>query len=388
MEKEFVKEGKKYLIGNYARYPVSFVKGEGVFLYDTEGKRYIDMLAGIAVNTLGYNYPSLTETICKQAEEILHVSNLFYIKPQTDVAKILVENTCGDKVFFCNSGAEANEAAIKLARRYFYDKGEKKFEIITFEGGFHGRTLATVKATAQPKYQEGFEPLPEGFKYAKLNDIESVKKQITDKTAGVMVEIIQGEGGVRPAEKTFLEELYRLCREKNILFIVDEVQTGIGRTGKLFAYQHFDIEPDIITSAKGLGGGVPIGAVIAKEEIATSFSPGIHGSTFGGNYLATAAARTVLNEILKDGFLKEVEEKVKYLKEKLKKLGLKPRGMGLMIGCPLPEDKKASDIALKTLEKGLIVGTAGGNTLRFVPPLVIKKSEIDEALDILDSVLH
>jgi len=388
MKKEFVEKGKKYLIGNYARYPVSFVKGEGVFLYDTEGKRYIDMLAGIAVNTLGYNYPSLTETICKQAEEILHVSNLFYIKPQTDVAKILVENTCGDKVFFCNSGAEANEAAIKLARRYFYDKGEKKFEIITFEGGFHGRTLATVKATAQPKYQEGFEPLPEGFKYAKLNDIESVKKQITDKTAGVMVEIIQGEGGVRPAEKTFLEELYRLCREKNILFIVDEVQTGIGRTGKLFAYQHFDIEPDIITSAKGLGGGVPIGAVIAKEEIATSFAPGTHGSTFGGNYLATAAARTVLNEILKDGFLKEVEEKGKYLKEKLKKLGLKPRGMGLMIGCPLPEDKKASDIALKALEKGLIVGTAGGNTLRFVPPLVIKKSEIDEALDILDSVLH
>ncbi|RMD47055.1 MAG: aspartate aminotransferase family protein [Aquificota bacterium] len=387
MEKGFIEEGKKYLIGNYARYPVSFVKGEGVFLYDSEGKRYIDMLAGIAVNTLGYNHPSLTETICKQAKEILHVSNLFYIQPQIDVAKMLVENTCGDKVFFCNSGAEANEAAIKLARRYFYDKGENRFEIITFEGGFHGRTLATVKATAQPKYQEGFEPLPEGFKYAKLNDIDSVKKQITDKTAGVMIEIIQGEGGVRPAEKIFLEELYKLCKEKGILFIVDEVQTGIGRTGKLFAYQHFNIEPDIITSAKGLGGGVPIGAVIAKEKIAKSFVPGTHGSTFGGNYLATAAAKVVLKEILKEGFLKDVIEKGNYLKENLEKLGLKPRGMGLMLGCPLPEDKKASDIALKALQKGLIIGTAGENTLRFVPPLIIKKSDIDEALEILKSVL-
>lgn len=383
----FVEEGNKYLIGNYARYPVSFEKGEGVYLYDEKGKRYIDMLAGIAVNTLGYNYPALTEAICDQAKKILHVSNLFYIKPQIEVAKILVENSCGDKVFFCNSGAEANEAAIKLARRYFYDKKENRFTIITFEGGFHGRTLATVKATAQPKYQEGFEPLPEGFKYAKLNDIESVKSVLDENTAAVMIELIQGEGGVIPAEEKFVKELYSLCKEKNILFIVDEVQTGIGRTGKLFAYEHFGIEPDIITLAKGLGGGVPIGAVIAKEEIAKSFVPGTHGSTFGGNYLATAAAKVVLQEVLKEGFLEEVEKKGEYLKKKLKEIGLNPRGKGLMIGCPLPEEKKASDIASKALEEGLVIGTAGGNTLRFVPPLIITEKEIDKAVDILKKVI-
>ncbi len=383
----FIEEGNRYLIGNYARFPVSFVRGEGIYLYDETGKKYIDMLAGIAVNTLGYNHPKLTKAICEQAQKIIHVSNLFYIQPQTEVAKILVENSSGDKVFFCNSGAEANEAAIKLARRYFYDKGENRYEIITFEGGFHGRTLATVKATAQPKYQEGFEPLPEGFRYAKLNDIGSVVSQITDKTAAVMIEIIQGEGGVKPAEKEFLEELYRITREKGILFIVDEVQTGIGRTGKFFAYQHFNLQPDIITSAKGLGGGVPIGAVIAKEEIAKSFVPGTHGSTFGGNYLATSAAKAVLEEVLKDGFLEEILKKGEYLKEKLKKLGLNPRGKGLMVGCPLPEEKEVSDIASKALEKGLVIGTAGGNTLRFVPPLIIKKVEIDEAIDILASIL-
>ncbi len=388
MEKDFIEKGKEYLIGNYARFPVSFVRGEGVYLYDTEGKKYIDMLAGIAVNTLGYNYKPLVEAICNQAKKILHVSNLFYIQPQIDVARILVENSCGDKVFFCNSGAEANETAIKLARRYFYDKKEDKYEIITFEGGFHGRTLATVKATAQPKYQEGFEPLPEGFRYAKLNDIKSVLEQINEKTAGILIEIIQGEGGVKPAEKEFLEELYKITREKEILFIVDEVQTGIGRTGKFFAYQHFDIEPDIITSAKGLGGGVPIGAVIAKDNIAKSFVPGTHGSTFGGNYLATAAAKVVLEEVLKDGFLEDVLSKGEYLKEKLKSLGLNPRGKGLMVGCPLPDDLNASEVAKKSLQKGLVIGTAGENTLRFVPPLIISRLEIDEAIDILASVLH
>ncbi len=387
MTKPFVEEGNRYLIGNYARYPVSFVKGEGVYLYDESGKKYIDMLSGIAVNTLGYNHPELTKTICQQAEKILHVSNLFYIQPQTDVAKILVENSSGDKVFFCNSGAEANEAAIKLARRYFYDKKEEKYEIITFTGGFHGRTLATITATAQPKYQEGFSPLPEGFVYAEYNNIKSFLEKITDKTAAVLIEIIQGEGGVIPAEKEFIETVYSVCREKGILLIVDEVQTGIGRTGKFFAYQHFNIEPDIITSAKGLGGGVPIGAVIAKEEVAKSFVPGTHGSTFGGNYLATAAAKTVLKEVLKEGFIKEVFEKGEYLREKLKNIGLNPRGKGLMIGCPLPDDIKASDIALKSLENGLVIGTAGGNTLRFLPPLIINRFEIDEAVDILGRII-
>ena len=380
-------EADKYLFPNYARLPYSFVKGEGCYLYDEDGKKYLDMLSGIAVNQLGYNHPKLTENICRQAKEIIHISNLFYIKPQYEVAKILVENSCGDKVFFCNSGAEANEALIKLIRRYFYDKKENRYEIITFEGSFHGRTLAAITATAQPKYQEGFQPLPEGFKYAKFNDIDSVIQLINDKTAAVLIELIQGEGGVNPADKEFIKKLYSLCRENGILFTVDEVQTGIGRTGKLFAYQHYDIEPDIISLAKGLGGGVPIGAIIAKDEIANSFVPGTHASTFGGNYLATAAAKVVLEEILSDGFLDKVTENGEYLKERLKTFGYPVKGLGLMIGMDLPEEISAKDIMKKALENGLIIGTAGKNTLRFVPPLIIQKDDIDLAVNILEKIL-
>ncbi len=384
---DIVKKGNEYLIGNYARFPISFEKGEGVYLYDKEGKRYLDMLAGIAVNTLGYNYPALTEAICQQAKKILHVSNLFYIKPQIEVAKLLVENSSGDKVFFSNSGAEANEAAIKLARKYFYDKGQYRYELITFKGGFHGRTMKTLAATANPVYQEGFEPLPEGFKYAEFNNLDSVKEQLTDKTAGVMVEIIQGEGGINPVDKTFIEELYLFCKENDLLLIVDEVQTGIGRTGKLFGYQHFEIEPDIITSAKGLGGGVPIGATIAKEKVASALSPGTHGSTFGGNYLATVSALVVLKEVLKEDFLKQVKENGEYLKEKLKKFGYPIKGIGLMVGMELPEEISVKDVVKRALEEGLIVGSAGKNTLRFVPPLIIKREEIDEGIGILSKIL-
>jgi acetylornithine aminotransferase/acetylornithine/N-succinyldiaminopimelate aminotransferase len=380
-------EADKYLFPNYARLPYSFVKGEGCYLYDEDGKKYLDMLSGIAVNQLGYNHPKLTESICRQAKEIIHISNLFYIKPQYEVAKILAENSCGDKVFFCNSGAEANEALIKLIRRYFYDKKENRYEIITFEGSFHGRTLATITATAQPKYQEGFQPLPEGFKYAKFNDIDSVKQLINDKTAAVLIELVQGEGGVNPADKEFIKELYSLCRENGMLFTVDEVQTGIGRTGKLFAYQHYDIEPDIISLAKGLGGGVPIGAIIAKDEIAKSFVPGTHASTFGGNYLVAAAAKVVLEEILSDGFLDKVIENGEYLKERLKTFGYPVKGLGLMIGVDLPEEISAKEIMKKALENGLIIGTAGKNTLRFVPPLIIQKDDIDLAVNILEKVL-
>jgi acetylornithine aminotransferase/acetylornithine/N-succinyldiaminopimelate aminotransferase len=380
-------EADKYLFPNYARLHISFVKGEGCYLYDEDGKKYLDMLSGIAVNQLGYSHPKLAESICRQAKEIIHISNLFYIKPQYEVAKILVENSCGDKVFFCNSGAEANEALIKLIRKYFYDKKENRYEIITFEGSFHGRTLATITATAQPKYQEGFQPLPEGFKYAKFNDIDSVKQLINDKTAAVLIELIQGEGGVNPADKEFIKELYSICRENGILFTVDEVQTGIGRTGKLFAYQHYDIEPDIISLAKGLGGGVPIGAIIAKDEIAKSFVPGTHASTFGGNYLATAAAKVVLEEILSDGFLDKVIENGEYLKERLKTFGYPVKGLGLMIGVDLPEEISAKEIMKKALENGLIIGTAGKNTLRFVPPLIIQKDDIDLAVNILEKVL-
>ena len=386
--KDFVLEGNRYLIGNYARYPVSFVRGEGVYLYDTEGKKYLDMLAGIAVNTLGHSHPELSKVICQQASKLIHTSNLFYIQPQIEVAKILVENSCLDKVFFCNSGAEANETAIKLVRKYFYDKGKpEKFEIITFTGGFHGRTIGSLTATAQPKYHEGFKPLLQGIRYAEFNNIESLKEALSENTAAVMFEFIQGEGGINPIDENFLNEIKKMSEEREILIVVDEVQTGIGRTGKLFAYQHYDICPDIVTLAKGLGGGVPIGAVIAKEEIAKAFTPGTHGSTFGGNFLATSAAKVILKNVLSEGFLKDVEDKGEYLKEKLRKIGLDPRGKGLMIGSTLPEKINAGELAKRCLENGLIVGTAGGNTLRLVPPLIITKPQIDEGIQILSEVV-
>lgn len=377
-------------MGNYARFDIYFEKGEGVYLYDDKGKKYIDMLAGIAVNTLGYAHPKLTETICNQAKRLIHVSNLFKIKPQEEVAKILVENSIEDgKVFFCNSGAEANETAIKLVRKYFYDKGKsEKYEIITFTGGFHGRTIGSLTATAQPKYHEGFKPLLQGIKYAEFNNIESLKKALSKKTAAIMFEIIQGEGGINPIDKKFLKEIITIAKEKEILIVVDEVQTGIGRTGKFFAYQHFDFKPDIITSAKGIAGGVPAGAVIAKTDIAKSFTPGTHGSTFGGNYLAMSASKVVLNEVLKNGFLDEVYKKGEYLKDKLKKLDLTPRGLGLMIGVSLPETISVKDLVKVCLENGLIVGMAGNNTLRFVPPLIINYNEIDEAIEILKKSLE
>ena len=386
--KDFVLEGNRYLIGNYARYPVSFVRGEGVYLYDTEGKRYLDMLAGIAVNTLGHSHPELSKVICQQASKLIHTSNLFHIQPQIDAAKILVENSCLDKVFFCNSGAEANETAIKLVRKYFYDKGQpEKFEIITFTGGFHGRTIGSLTATAQPKYHEGFKPLLQGIRYAEFNNIKSLRESLSKNIAAVMFEFIQGEGGINLIDEKFLNEIKKISEERDLLIVVDEVQTGIGRTGKLFAYQHYDLCPDIITLAKGLGGGVPIGAVMAKDEIAKAFTPGTHGSTFGGNFLATSAAKVVLKNVLSEGFLKDVEEKGEYLKEKLKKIGIDPRGKGLMIGSTLPEKINAGELAKRCLENGLIVGTAGGNTLRLVPPLIITKSQIDEGIEILSEVV-
>lgn len=377
-----------YLMENYARLNYYFERGEGCYLYDKNGKKYLDMLSGIAVNCLGYNHPKLTQAICQQASKIIHISNLFKIEPQEEVAEILVKNSLKDgKVFFCNSGAEANEALIKLVRKYFYDRGENRYEIITFEGSFHGRTLAALTATAQPKYQKGFEPLVEGFKYAKFNDIDSVKKLITKKTAAILIEMVQGEGGVNPADRDFIDKLYSLCQEKGLLFCVDEVQTGIGRTGKLFAFQHYNIQPDIFSVAKGLGGGVPIGAIVAKSEVAKSFTPGTHASTFGGNYLSTVAAKVVLEEVLSDGFLKSIEEKGEYLKKRLKETGYPTKGLGLMIGVDLPESISAKKVMEECLKRGLIIGTAGSNTLRFVPPLIISKQEIDLSVEILKGVI-
>jgi len=379
---------EEYLMPNYARLNIFFEKGEGVYLYDKDGKKYLDMLAGIAVNTLGYNHPRLTNAICEQAKKILHISNLFQIEPQIEVAKILSENSINGKVFFCNSGAEANETAIKLARKYFYSRGIDKYEFISFKNSFHGRTLATLTLTGQVKYQEGFYPLPAGFKYAELNDINSVKRLITNKTAGIFIEIVQGEGGINPVDEKFVYELYELTREKEILLIIDEVQTGIGRTGKFFAYQHFNIQPDIITLAKGLGGGVPIGAVIGKKDIANTFTSGSHGSTFGGNYLATVSAKVILEEVLKENFLNDVKEKGIFLKELLKDLGFNPRGLGLMVGVSLPNNIQSIDVMKECLKEGLIVGIAGNNSLRFTPPLIISKEEIKEGIEILKKVLQ
>jgi len=374
-----------YLIENYARLPVSFVRGEGVYLYDEEGKRYIDFLSGIAVCSLGHSHPKLTGVICSQAKELIHVSNLFLNPWQEELAGKLVKEFWTDaKVFFCNSGAEANEAAIKLARKFFRDRGEDRYRIITFRSGFHGRTFGSLSATAQEKLHEGFEPMLEGFDYAELNDINSVKALISKETAGVMLEVIQGEGGVNECEPEFLRDVQELCRENGLLLIVDEVQTGVGRTGEFYGYQHYGIEPDIITLAKGLGGGVPIGALLAREEVAKSLTPGSHGSTFGGNALVCKAASVVVEEV--KGLLPQVREVGEYFREQLSQLGVgRVKGKGLMLGLDIEKDCR--EVVVEALKRGLVINCTGGSVLRFLPPLIIEKEHIDEAIDILRKVL-
>lgn len=386
------KKTEKFVMKTYNRFPVSFVKGEGCWLFDENGKKYLDMLAGIAVCNLGHCHPAVSEAICDQAKKLLHVSNLFHIEPQATLAELICKNSFGEKVFFCNSGAEANEGAIKLARRYGTEKDPEKYEIVAFKGSFHGRTMAAVSITGQGKYSQGFGPTLEGVKFAEFNNIDSVKKVISEKTAGIIVEPIQGEGGVVPAEKEFLRNLRDLADEVDAVLIFDEVQTGIGRTGKLFAYQLFGVEPDVMTLAKALGNGVPIGAIVAKGKAKDVLKPGLHASTFGGNLLATRAGIEVLKIVSNEDFLKEVEKKGEYLKKKLNELKEKypnlidyVRGKGLMIGmvCKVP----CADIVKSCLEKGLIINCTAQNVLRFVPPLIIKEEEIDLGVEILDGVL-
>ena len=389
--KEIKELDEKYYFNTFgSRLPVVFEYGEGATLYDSQGQKYMDFVAGIAVNTLGYNHPALKEAIAKQAEKLLHCSNLFYIESQAQLAKTLVENSCGDKVFLCNSGAEANEGAIKLARKYFYSKNLYKYEIITTLNSFHGRTMATLAATGQEKYQKPFEPLPTGFVHVPFNDIEAVEKAVSYKTCAVMVEPIQGEGGVIPATAQYMKALRKLCDDKGILLIFDEVQTGIGRTGKLFGYEHYDIEPDIFTLAKGLGGGVPIGAVVAKDFVASAMEPGDHGSTFGGNPLACSAALAVLSSVLKEGFLENVKAVGEYFTSKLLELKEKfpfireVRGKGLMLGMELENTISGKKVVLDMLHKGFIINCTGNNTLRFVPPLIIEKEDIDSLVENLE----
>jgi len=385
---EIIELFDKYVIANYGRLTRVITKGEGCYLYDADGNKILDMFPGWAVSGLGHCHPKVVEALRKQAGELLHIDNTFYSEPQGILAKLLSERAFGGKCFFCNSGAEANEAALKLARLY---TAQEKYKFITAEGSFHGRTFATVTATAQPKYHEGFLPLLPGFTYVPFNDVAALESAFNDEVAAVMVEPIQGEGGINVATPEYLQAIRRLCDENAAVMILDEVQTGIGRTGKWFGYQHFDVEPDIITMAKALGGGVAIGAMMAKEEIAASLVPGKHASTFGGNSLACAAGIAVIEAIEEDNLLQNAAELGQYAKEKLEQLKQKHfiidnvRGIGLMIGVQLTSP--GNEIVEKCLERGLRINCTSGTVLRFMPAMISTKEQIDQAIEILDGVM-
>ena len=393
LTEELERYSSQYLMQTYARVPISIVRGQGCKVYDAEGREYLDFVGGIAVNSLGHGHPDLVTAIEKQARHLIHTSNLYYSEPQVQLAQQLVELSFGQKVFFCNSGAEANEAAIKLARKYSTETfGPERFEIITMHNSFHGRTLATLTATGQAKIHQGFAPLPAGFSYATLNEIQSVKSQITGRTAAVLVEPIQGEGGVVVADQTFMKELRTLCSERQILLIFDEIQTGIGRTGTMFAYEQYGIQPDVMTLAKGLGGGVPIGACIATDNVAQAFGPGSHGSTFGGNPLACAASLAVLRVLLDSQLLEKISAVGSYLKKGLQELHARiplikdVRGVGLLQGIELSIEGKS--VVQDCLTRRVLINCTMDRVLRFIPPLIVTQKEIDRLLQVLSDVLN
>ncbi|HBI24560.1 MAG TPA: aspartate aminotransferase family protein [Nitrospiraceae bacterium] len=391
-ELEIFEESKKYIMNTYKRLPLFIVKGRGNRIYDSEGREYLDFINGLAVNNLGHCNPRITVAFQKQAQRLVHTSNLFYTEPQVRLARLLVENSFADKVFFCNSGAEANEAAIKLIRKYFKEKGEGRYEIITAYNSFHGRTMATITATGQERFHKGYEPLLPGFTYVPYNDITSMEKAITDKTAAVMVEPIQGEGGVNIPDKNYLNQLRRICDSNGILLVLDEVQTGIGRTGKLFAYQHSDIKPDIMTLAKGLGNGLPIGAMLAVDEVAQAFTPGSHASTFGGTPLVCSAAIEVLKTLTEDEIIldncvrmgKYIMEELRELREKYPHIIKDVRGKGLMIGMEL--NIKGEDVVQECIKKGIVINCTMERVLRFLPSLDIDRLDIDTLINTLSEV--
>ena len=378
----------KYVIANYGRLPRVIVKGESCYLYDADGNKILDMFPGWAVSAIGHCHPKVVEALRRQAGELLHIDNTFYSEPQGKLARLLSERAFGGKCFFCNSGAEANEAALKLARLH---TSAEKYKFITAEGSFHGRTFATMTATAQPKHHEGLLPLLPGFVYVPFNDIAALESAFSDEVAAVMVEPIQGEGGINLADAEYLAAIRRLCDEKGALLIFDEVTTGVGRTGKWFAYQHFDVEPDIMTMAKALGGGVAIGAMMATAEVAASLVPGKHATTFGGNALVCAAGVAVIEAIEQENLLQNAVELGQYTKDKLEQLKAKHpvidgvRGVGLMIGVQL--NRPGADIVDKCLKNGLRINCTQGTVLRFMPPMIATESQIDQAIEILDSVL-
>ena len=382
---------EQYVAHTYARYPVVLVRGKGTRVWDQEGEEYLDFVSGLAVCNLGHCHPRVVKAIQGQAEKLIHVSNFYYIEPQIQLASLLCKHSFADKVFFCNSGAEANEGAFKLARKFGKEKtGKDRYEIITMEGSFHGRTLATLTATGQEKFHKGYEPLMPGFKYVPFNDIGAVKKAIDPKTCAVMVEPIQGEGGVNCPSEGYLKALREICDENKLLLIFDEVQVGMGRTGKLFAYEHEGVEPDMLTLAKSLAGGVPIGALLIKKEISDGFKPGDHASTFGGNPLASAAGVAALTAILEEGMLENCRKMGGYFLSELDKMKNKfpfikeVRGKGLILGMELKMD--GSSMVKEMLKKRVLINCTMGNVLRFLPPLIVTKEEIDRVVAALEEV--
>lgn len=390
---QIVSAGKEHVMNTYGRLPMALVKGLGTYVWDSEGNQYLDFVTGLAVTSLGHSHPAIVEVIKQQAEQILHTSNLYWIPNQVRLAEMLTKHSFADKVFFCNSGAEANEGAIKLARKYAKEHfGQDKINILSLKNSFHGRTLAALAATGQTKYQKGFDPLPVGFSYLEMDNLEQVQEAINQYTAAVILEPIQGEGGVYPVSKEFVEKVRETCDQHGALLIFDEVQCGVGRTGKLFAHEWFEVTPDIMTLAKALGNGVPIGAILASDKVAASFHPGDHATTFGGNHLVTGVGCKVMEIMTSGSLLQEVVNKGDYFAGKLQELaqkyGLKGlvRGKGLILGLPL--EKNGPEIVSYCCSQGLLINCVGSTTLRFLPPLTVSMEEIDQALAILEKAFH
>ncbi len=393
MKTETMRLADTYIAATYTRYPIVLTSGKGCTLWDETGRRYADFVAGIAVCNLGHSHPKIGNAICAQAETLLHVSNLYYTLPQTELAARLVADSFADRAFFCNSGAEANEAAIKLARKYFRDKGEtNRFKMISMERSFHGRTMATLSATGQDKIKKGFDPVLGGFCFVPFNDIDALEGCIDNETCAVILEPIQGEGGVRCPDDDYLQKVRQICDENGTLLIFDEIQTGIGRTGKLFAYEHFDVEPDIMTLAKALANGLPIGAMLARESVAEAFGPGSHASTFGGTPIVTAAALAVLQALSEDGIIEHCRKAGSYFKTQLN--GLKDRhasiadvrGIGLLLGMKMKIS--GTPIVQQCMDRGFLINCIQDQILRFIPPLVVETDEIDALIACLDDILE
>jgi len=389
---QLIEDEKKYLIQTYQRPAMILDRGEGIKVWDLEGREYYDFIGGIAVNSLGYSHPKIVEAISQQAAKLIHCSNLFYNAPQIRLAKELVKISDGDRVFFANSGAEVNEAALKLAVKYFKEQNKEKYKVIYMKNSFHGRTIATLAATGKYKYQQDYLPLLPAFKQANFNDLASVEEAYEEKVAAVIVEPVQGEGGIHITTADFLEGLRDFCDKKDLLLIFDEIQCGLGRTGKMFAYQHYKVKPDILTLAKPLGGGLPLGALIAKEEVASVFKPGDHGTTFGGNPVACAAALAFLEVLQQNNLVAEGARKGDYFREKLEALRLKypdliseVRVIGLMVGLEVVKD--GSKIVQKMWEEGILINCTAEKVLRFLPPLIVKEQEIDLFISCLDKVM-